>query len=598
MSSNTPESSFDLDLHFLPAWAQQPPAANRFANFEGEPEGRFERHTDRGPRRDRRERGPRREGPGEGRRGPPQDQAGFSRQPGGQRPPFRRGRPPERHEPVMVLPELEVAVLPEERGVESLARQIKLTGRAYPLFDIGHLILKKPERYVVRFNVIKKPEGQVAQPLFLCSMDETLWLSEQEAMEHILSRHFGAFYQEERIPADPPKGVFTFVAQCGMSGIILGPPNYHDYQNKLRKLHAERYAHLPFEVYKSRVKIVRDEAVVKKWVEDQSFTVEYLCLNVPDTLKLGSRAEVEKHFRETHLANVVQSVEFYTLSGMAARSLPSIPLLTLARRAFEEQRRFPLKVVTALSQMFASLGLQFFKVNKTLTHVSVSRPHYLDLSATPVSEGIKKIIGYINDNPGTNRRKLMEALAPAPAGASIETALSGTEPAAEGSAAAAPEGAETAPPTPEMKAVISDLHWLIHQGHVIEFANGVLETAKMPAPRPVRATPPRVPVNDQVGAQPSESSEATAEPSPALDSNVPSAEGSSDQTIPVQSAEEAVPMPAAEPTPDAAQPDATKPVPNVPLENTIAQEATTEMAPAATTEEMPAPATRPEPDKA
>jgi hypothetical protein len=28
------------------------------------------------------------------------------------------------------------------------------------------------------------------------------------------------------------------------------------------------------------------------------------------------------------------------------------------------------------------------------------------------------------------------------------------------------------------------LHWLIHQGHVIEFANGILETAKKPLPKP------------------------------------------------------------------------------------------------------------------
>jgi hypothetical protein len=39
--------------------------------------------------------------------------------------------------------------------------------------------------------------------------------------------------------------------------------------------------------------------------------------------------------------------------------------------------------------------------------------------------------------------------------------------------------------TPEA-AVVSDLHWLIHQGHVIEFANGILETAKKPLPRPPR----------------------------------------------------------------------------------------------------------------
>ena len=105
--------------------------------------------------------------------------------------------------------------------------------------------------------------------------------------------------------------------------VILGPPNYHDYQTKLHRLHAERFAHLPFEVFKARVKIVRDEAVVKQWIEEQSFNAEYVCLNVTEPLKLGSRPEVEKHFREVHFPNVVQTVESFILSGTAARALQS-----------------------------------------------------------------------------------------------------------------------------------------------------------------------------------------------------------------------------------------------------------------------------------
>ncbi|MCL5096907.1 MAG: hypothetical protein M1608_05155, partial [Candidatus Omnitrophica bacterium] len=477
-----PESNFDLDLHFLPAWAQQSPAVNRFADFVGEAEDRFERpRPGRDRHRDRREHGPHRERSGDSPRAPFAGRDGARGDRGPQGGPRRR-RDEERRQTPMVLPELELAILPDEKGVESLARHIKHTGLAYPLFEIGHLILKKPERYNVRFSVINKPDGQPAQPLFVCSLDETLWLSENEAVDHVLSRHFSTFYQTERIATDPPRGVFTFVAQCGMSGTILGPPNYHDYQSKLHKLHAERFSHIPFEVYKARVKIVRDEAVVKQWQEDQSWRAQYICLNVPETLKLGSREEVEKHFREVHLAHVIQSVPFFALSGVAARALPSQPLHALARRAWEEQRRFPLKVVNALSQMFSSLGLQFFKVNKTVTHVAVSRPHYLDLNVTPVSEGIKSIIHFINLNPNTNRRKLIEALAPPSPNTPADAA-----PVTLDATVAQAVGVEPAQPTAEMTAVIRDLHWLIHQGHVIEFANGMLEIAKPPPPKPVRA---------------------------------------------------------------------------------------------------------------
>jgi hypothetical protein len=106
-----------------------------------------------------------------------------------------------------------------------------------------------------------------------------------------------------------------------MTGTIFGPPNHHDYQNQLRKLHSERFSRMPFDVYKSRVKIVRDEAVVKKWVEDQSWKTEYICLNVPEPLKLPNRDEVEKHFRATHKESIIKPVENQTVSGVACRGL-------------------------------------------------------------------------------------------------------------------------------------------------------------------------------------------------------------------------------------------------------------------------------------
>jgi hypothetical protein len=126
--------------------------------------------------------------------------------------------------------------------------------------------------------------------------------------------------------------------------------------------------------------------------------------------------------------------------------------------------------------------LQFFKVNRTVTHVSVARPYFLDMEATPVSEGVKRIVDFINTHPKSTRRKLMEALAPAPSKPAAPAAPTAPSAPAEGAAPAAPAPAPEA--APEQTALASDLHWLIHEGHVIEFANGLLETAKKPLPKP------------------------------------------------------------------------------------------------------------------
>src|SRR6185436_15088221 len=63
----------------------------------------------------------------------------------------------------------------------------------------------------------------------------------------------------------------------------------------------------------------------------------------------------------------------------------------------------------------------------------------------------------------------------------------GTAPATAETAVAAPPA--ESPPSPDVSAVNSDLHWLIHQGHVIEFANAIIELARRPIPKPPRPEP-------------------------------------------------------------------------------------------------------------
>src|SRR5581483_5475593 len=315
--SDAPDLGLDLENLFQPAWAKGQPE-NRFEKFTGNEGVKPERR--RGDRPGGGRPGPRREGGfgGERRGGPPRGDrpAGGKRfgdrgdrKGGPGRRDDRRGERRERPEPPAPLPEITVAFLPDEKGVEQLARQVKMTGRAYPLFQIAQLVLDKPERYAVQLGV-KKKDGVAAQQLFVVALDDTPWLSEDEAVQHVLKNHFATFYQAERTPTDPPKGTYTFVAQCGMSGVILGPPNYHDYQNQLRKLHTERFSRMPFEAFKARVKIVKDEA------------------------------EVEKHFRQVHLPTIVKHVPKLTLNGPASRSVRSPGLQRLFRAAWEDQRRF------------------------------------------------------------------------------------------------------------------------------------------------------------------------------------------------------------------------------------------------------------------
>jgi len=566
--SEKPEIELDLDLQLLPAWARQPQTANRYADFEDA--GGGDRRGPRGrgpggpggPRRDfrgggaggrpefRRPPGPGGPGGSGGSGGPggpggstgpsgpgpsgPQQRfggGGGGRPRGGDRPGDRRGGDRgdfRRPEPPEDLPEgINADLIPDPTGVDSLARQIRQTGRAYPLFDIAHLILKRPDRYQLHFRAHGNNADGTPRQFFTCNLDDTVWLSDGDATRHVLSKHFGTFYQTEKIAVDPPKGTYTFVAQCGMSGIVLGPPNLHDYQAKLQRLHTERFSRLAFDVYKSRVRIIREEAVVKQWIEEQSFKFEYVCLNLPEPLKLASRDAVEQHFRQVHLPNIIKPEFSHIVRTPAAREALPPPLRRLARREFDLQQRFPLKLVTRLSDDFAHRGLHFFKVNKTVLHVAVARPRFLDMETSPVSEGVKRIVDTIQATPECTRRKLLEAMG-------VHLPPADAPPVAEGT--------ET-PPSPELSAIVGDLHWLIHEGHVIEFANGRVELAKKPAPRPTPPPrPPRPQAAAPAAAAPAAAAPAAAaavvvaEPAPDASGEVPADIGVSAVTPPSEAA--------------------------------------------------------------
>ncbi len=462
--ADKPDNDLSLELQFLPDWVQDGAGTNKYAGHSGEDRqsgGRrgFGREGRRPPRGgDRRDRS--RQGEGRKKEFREKGRPRVNRQ---NAPRDKRGSKPRRPQ----APQLDIKVdfVPDTQGVESIAKEIRLTGRAYPLFQIALLVLDRPARFMVNLRAIKKPGGEVAQRLFACKLDDTVWLTQEQGLRHTLDRHFDQFYSTNKIEVDAPKGNFTFVAQCGVTSEYLGPPNHHDYQKKLVSFHAERMSRMPFEKFKSRIRILKEEEAINAWIEQSKWKTEFVTLQVDEELTFNNQEEVEAHFRLSHLASAVEEVQTHSLSGTVAKELRDPRnLAEFLRDQWHRQKHFPMQVATHLSKIFSGMGLQFFKKDKKVTHVSVAKPHYLDVEVEPVSGGIKKVIQFIEATSDCTRRQILENLG----------GLEHVE----------PKEGENPPPLPEQteeqKQLISDIHWLIHQGHVLEFSNGIIETAKKP----------------------------------------------------------------------------------------------------------------------
>lgn len=342
-------------------------------------------------------------------------------------------------------------------GVDGLAKQIRSTTRAFSLFDLARLILEAPERYYFQ---LEKKDGC---PLFQCTADNTLWLSQSAAAAHAFQRHREKFYRVETEETEAPKGNFPVIARCGVTGEWLGPPNHHSYQTRLRQVHSERAAGMPFAAFVSRVVMVRDEAMIEQWRAGRGKREFWLPLDAegnPSGDAIRDVSALKVHFREHfHQFAVCEVVGALTLQAPAAADSEA-PIAAHLRHDLEKMRRFPLPLANFLAREFSTRGLQVFKSSGGFMHVGIARPRHLDRASEPVSSRLSAILDRLsatkNEPRAAQWASLLELITDDP----------GERPANEA-------------------ALLKDLLWLLSEGYVVDYHGRNLQVT----PRPEKKSP-------------------------------------------------------------------------------------------------------------
>ena len=437
-----------FDLKFLPAWVKEAPNENPYANFAGEesgPPGQRERRPRDRSGGDRPARGPRSPRAKEGGRDPRERE---------RRPGPERGREPRRaEEPIAPTPAVEVRFVPAAHVLESVLAQIKAGHLAYSVFSLGRMFLDKPERYDVRLKAETAALFQLGENGPVASDQRVLengaFLSEKDN-----------FYRTEVTQSEPIKGNFTSVARCRLSGTLLGPTNHHAYQPQLRSLYEQRFSRrMSFPEYQRQIEIVTDPEAVERWKEEARSVTTYVTLQEEPPLTFNSAAETERHFRQTYLPGLLRSSEELTLDGVVSRRLSDRSLGRVIEEAWAQEYRSPSKMMQELIGAFRQAGLHVFRHRKGMLFVSPVRARPFSHDNASVSPTVVAILQTLTSNPGINRKQLLEKLPP-------------------------DEGAEPEKGERRKLALASDLHWLISEGHVIEFNDGALDLARTKTPPP------------------------------------------------------------------------------------------------------------------
>jgi len=74
-----------------------------------------------------------------------------------------------------------------------------------------------------------------------CKYCKAVAETEEMIVQHIQSKHLADYYIAQEVEMEAPSGAFICVARCRKSGVLLGPPNHHSYQDNLTTLHQKRF---------------------------------------------------------------------------------------------------------------------------------------------------------------------------------------------------------------------------------------------------------------------------------------------------------------------------------------------------------------------
>ena len=455
--------------------------------------------------------------------GEPRQGEGFR----GGRPPGREGggerqwsgsRPPQDYRPYQSL-YFNIAFYPEDAGFSALVKAMRASCRTFELFEIARLILGKYERFVVVITR-KPPEttatvdapvaapstapapARSAGPVHVAIPDGMPFESEEAAVAHVVGRHLDKFFELAIVEVEPPKGSFPFVNRCTLSGELLGPPNYHRYQQIVQQHHAARFPRMPFENFRERIETVRDPEVVNQWLEKMKKAARY-------TWKLGAEGEppvvfdsledARAHLLATARDRMVKTVESARFHAKLIESLPPGEIRRAIEGQFERQRRFPLDTANALRGRLRREGFTIFKKGaKGISYVCAVKRKFR-VPGQVFAESIGTLIAFLEANPMITVKELpvkflgitppsvpstpplsIPSTPPLPVPAPAEPAAP-VEPTAPAPAAGEPIPAAVpveSPLTPEQqekfRRLTMDLRWLVQEGYVTEFADGRL----------------------------------------------------------------------------------------------------------------------------
>ena len=317
----------------------------------------------------------------------------------GDRKPFAKkpfagaGRPrPEFDRPKPL--DVEVKVLPETKALGTIIRKLQGDVHAYKLKDLAYFFLDNPSSVLLKIS----PKAEKFYQCKVCGFAST---NEGDVLEHCVNAHLGDYYDSKEVEVEPPKGNFSCVAKCGLSGVLLGPPNIHEFNAVVKEMVRTKYPGMSEEQYRAHIEMVRDADTIEAWRKGATKKTMFFAKGTADQegAQGFGREQAEGEFKRTILPSMLDTPKHLMITAEMAMKSPVKPLQWAVNDALQLERRAPYNMCFALRGAFHHRKLHFFRANDARGPEFVSNVEYKEFDAEHAIPELAAAAKFVAEHP-------------------------------------------------------------------------------------------------------------------------------------------------------------------------------------------------------
>ncbi|MDR0393500.1 MAG: hypothetical protein LBH52_04740 [Puniceicoccales bacterium] len=291
---------------------------------------------------------------------------------------------------------IDINLRPQEAALGVLINTLRNSYKTYQLFPLIHLFLEKEDRF---FIVLNGRQNSSFKGFYVVSK-KIPFLSMEGALDYTVHQNWAQYFKEECVALEKPKGNFQSVKRCGITGTLLGPPNYHLYADLLREHYENNLkGRCAYESFLSQIKNEHTVEVVEAWLTGMTRGRRFRLLADPEICFMSKEA-AKKYLLENSDLNLIQKVSRIKLAVSDVSQIVDFDLKKMIENFLDDEKKLPVKTANFFRGRLHYAGFHIYKKGRNGISYVCAVKRKIRNTTTQFSESISKLIEVIEKYKG------------------------------------------------------------------------------------------------------------------------------------------------------------------------------------------------------